>query len=187
MNNDKLPLILISAMYENGGNTLHRHLDGHPELFVYPFESQLGTRLVNDHLTSLFPFKYRWPVFPMQGTAEEDFELFFDEEAKTRLRNPAGSKFRDADLQIQESDRKDIFVETIQNSERTRGNLVTAFFKATFKSWKNYNKSGKEKAYVGYSPIVGVDGESILKDLPDGHVVHIVRNPYSAYAEMASK
>jgi hypothetical protein len=183
MNNDKLPLILISAMYENGGNTLHRHLDGHPELFVYPFESQLGTRLVNDHLTSLFPFKYRWPVFPMQGTAEEDFELFFDEEAKTRLRNPAGSKFRDADLQIQESDRKDIFVETIQNSKRTRGNLVTAFFKATFKSWKNYNKSGKEKAYVGYSPIVGVDGESILKDLPDGHVVHIVRNPYSAYAE----
>ena len=36
-------------MYENGGNTTHRLLDGHPQMFVYPFESQLGTRLVADH------------------------------------------------------------------------------------------------------------------------------------------
>jgi len=41
---------MISAMYENGGNTTQRLFDGHPELFVYPFESQIGTRLVNDHL-----------------------------------------------------------------------------------------------------------------------------------------
>ena len=31
-------LFMISAMYENGGNTTHRFLDGHPELYVYPFE-----------------------------------------------------------------------------------------------------------------------------------------------------
>ena len=42
-------LLMIGAMYENGGNTTHRFLDGHPQLYVYPFESQLGTRLVNDH------------------------------------------------------------------------------------------------------------------------------------------
>ena len=41
---------MIGAMYENGGNTTHRLLDGHPQLFVYPFESQLGTRLVTDAL-----------------------------------------------------------------------------------------------------------------------------------------
>ena len=52
-------LIMISAMYENGGNTTHRFLDGHPELSVYPFESQLGTTLVNDYLQSIFPVKYR--------------------------------------------------------------------------------------------------------------------------------
>ena len=40
------PLVMISAMYENGGNTTHRYLDGHPELLVYPFESQLGTASV---------------------------------------------------------------------------------------------------------------------------------------------
>ncbi len=43
-------LLMIGAMYENGGNTTHRFLDGHPQLFVYPFESQPGTRLVNDML-----------------------------------------------------------------------------------------------------------------------------------------
>ena len=40
--------LMISAMYENGGNTTQRFLDGHPQLRVYPFESQLGTRLVSD-------------------------------------------------------------------------------------------------------------------------------------------
>jgi hypothetical protein len=25
-------LLMISAMYENGGNTTHRFLDGHPQL-----------------------------------------------------------------------------------------------------------------------------------------------------------
>ena len=41
-------LLMLGAMYENGGNTTHRFLDGHPELFVYPFESQIGTRLVQE-------------------------------------------------------------------------------------------------------------------------------------------
>ena len=46
-------LVMIGAMYENGGNTTHRFLDGHPELFVYPFESQVGTTLVRDPLRSM--------------------------------------------------------------------------------------------------------------------------------------
>src|SRR5262249_55239671 len=50
---DSFPFIMISAMYENGGNTTQRLLDGHPELFSYPFESQPGTKYVLDHLTSV--------------------------------------------------------------------------------------------------------------------------------------
>ena len=73
-------LLMLGAMYENGGNTTHRFLDGHPELFVYPFESQIGTRLVQDHLTSMFPVKYRWPAFPLDGTAAGDYHLIIDEE-----------------------------------------------------------------------------------------------------------
>ena len=68
MSND-FRLLMIGAMYENGGNTTHRFLDGHPELFVYPFESQIGTRWVNDPLTSMFPVKYRWPTFALDAHA----------------------------------------------------------------------------------------------------------------------
>ncbi len=37
--------------------------------------------------------------------------------------------------------------------------------------------------YVGYSPIITVDANKILDDLPDAHFLHIVRNPWSAYAD----
>src|SRR5262245_1107372 len=73
MSND-FRLLMLSAMYENGGNTTHRFLDGHPQMFVYPFESQVGTRMVNDHLSSLFPVKYRWPVFALDATPEQDYK-----------------------------------------------------------------------------------------------------------------
>src|SRR5262249_30896508 len=77
MSND-FRLLMIGAMYENGGNTTHRLLDGHRELFVYPFESQIGTRWVNDHLASMFPVKYRWPVFALDATPAEDFHAIID-------------------------------------------------------------------------------------------------------------
>ena len=67
-------LIMISAMYENGGNTTHRMLDGHPELFAYPYESQLGTSLVSDYMTSYVPFKYRWPEFPLASSGPVEWE-----------------------------------------------------------------------------------------------------------------
>ena len=60
--------------YENGGNTTHRLLDGHPNLFVYPFESQVGTKWVNDYLAGMYPNKYRWPLFPNPVSPEEAYE-----------------------------------------------------------------------------------------------------------------
>lgn len=37
---------------------------------VYPFESQIGTRLVQDSLSSMFPVSYaRWPVFDLSAGA----------------------------------------------------------------------------------------------------------------------
>ena len=85
-------LIMISAMYENGGNTTHRFLDGHPELAVYPFESQLGTRFVNDHLSSMFPVKYRWPAFALDATPYQDYKAIIDEEGKVRARTRIWSR-----------------------------------------------------------------------------------------------
>src|SRR3954468_24168748 len=99
-------LIMISAMYENGGNTTPRFLDGHPELYVYPFESQLGNARCVDFLSSLYPFKYRYPDFPMGHQAGEYYEMFFDEKYKTVARARHVSKFRDADFKIDEPLRK---------------------------------------------------------------------------------
>jgi len=150
-------LLMLGAMYENGGNTTHRFLDGHPELFVYPFESQVGTRLVQDHMTSMFPVKYRWPAFPLDGTAAGDYHLIIDEEGKVRSRTPNVSKFRDWPFEMNDDERKARYVEIIGKTGRSRPNNMAAFFQATFDVWKDYKRSGKEKYWVGYSPIIGVD------------------------------
>jgi Sulfotransferase family len=176
-------LIMMSAMYENGGNTTHRMLDGHPELFVYPFESQVGTSTVNDYLSSYVPFRYRWPEFPLHARPADDYEAFFDEEMKTYMRARERSKFRGADLQIDEGGRKQWFVDFMEDRPRTRANLVEAFFRSTFEAWKNVRRTGKETAYVGYNPVQVLDAEKILHDFPKGHVLHVVRNPYSGYAD----
>jgi len=176
-------LLMIGAMYENGGNTTHRCLDGHPELFVYPFESQLGTRLVQDHLSATYPVKYRWPVFPLDGTPAGDYQLIIDEEGKVRSRTPDVSKFRHHPFEMSDDERRDRYIAEIQGVGRSRPNNVRAFFRATFDAWRDFNRTGRERIYVGYSPILVVDALKILEEMPDVHFLHVVRNPWSAYAD----
>lgn len=177
------PLLMIGAMYENGGNTTHRFLDGHPQLFVYPFESQVGTRMVNDHLSSMFPVKYRWPVFALDATPFQDYKAIIDEEGKVRSRTPKVSKFRHMPFDFSDDERCEIYVRLVEKSGRSRGANMTAFFQATFDAWKDYRRSGQEKFFVGYSPIITVDAGKILSEMPDAHFLHVVRNPWSAYAD----
>jgi hypothetical protein len=176
-------LLMLGAMYENGGNTTHRFLDGHPQLRVYPFESQLGTRLVNDALSSTFPQKYRWPVFDLEATALQDYRAIIDEETKVRARTPHVSKFRHVAFDFSDDDRCRLFCERVAERGRSRAGNVQAFFEATFEAWKDYRSSGREEAYAGYSPILVVDAARILEELPGAHFLHVVRNPWSAYAD----
>lgn len=178
-----LPLLVISAMYENGGNTVHRFFDGHPELFVYPFESQVGTRLVNDGLSALFPTKYRWPVFSLDASPAEDYAAIIDEETKVRARTPQVSKFRHVAFAFSDDDRREHYVRHVADSGRSAANNVAAFFRATFDAWKDHRGSGRERVFVGYSPIIVVDAALILSQMPNAHVLHVVRNPWSAYAD----
>lgn len=176
-------LLMLSAMNENGGNTTHRLLDGHPELFTYPYESQLGTRFVADHLSGMYPAKYRWPLFPVGCSADDYYEMIIDEETKILLRTPHVSKFREAGMQMQESERRRIFTQVL-GSRQHRAAIIEAFFVATFRAWTNLNASGRERLYVGYNPIIVVDAQAILDDLQGhGYVLHVVRNPFSAYAD----
>src|SRR5271170_2002204 len=137
-------LLMIGAMYENGGNTTHRFLDGHPQMFVYPFESQPGTKLVMDHMSSMFPVKYRWPSFALEATPEQDYRAIIDEECKVRARTPNVSKFRHMPFELNDDERMKIYVEYVKKSGRSRANNMAAFFRATFDAWKDYKRSGRE-------------------------------------------
>lgn len=181
--NSTFRLLMISAMYENGGNTTHRFLDGHPQMHVYPFESQLGTRLVQDHLSSMFSVKYRWPVFDLTATPAQDYHMIIDEECKVRARTPQVSKFRHVPFDFSDADRQCCYEQHVGTLGRSPANNVAAFFQATFDAWKDCQRTGEEVIYVGYSPIIIVDADKILNELPDAHVLHIVRNPWSAYAD----
>lgn len=176
-------LIMISAMYENGGNTTHRFLDGHPELFVYPFESQLGTGATNDYLTSFVPIRYRWPEFALDGSPEQDYEAFWDEELRTYLRVRARSKFRDCGVEMDEDERRREFHAYLQGKPRTRRNIVLAFFHSTFASWRNVQRTSRERAFVGYNPVQVLDVDKFFADFPDGHMLHVVRHPFAGYAD----
>jgi len=184
---DDFRFLMIGAMYENGGNTTHRFLDGHPQMFVYPFESQPGTKYVNDMLSSLFPLKYRWPVFPLDSSPEQDYRLIIDEECKVRSRTPNVSKFRHIPFDFDDDDRSRIYQQYIAKTGRSRGANMSAFFRSTFDAWKDYKRSGRETVYVGYSPIITVDADKILNDLPQAHVLHVVRNPWSAFADTSKR
>jgi hypothetical protein len=170
-------------MYENGGNTTHRFLDGHPQLHVYPFESQIGTCHVRDGLSAMFPMKYRWPEFLLDATAAMDYHAIIDEEAKVRSRTPHVSKFRHESFLMDDNERCEVYCSLVEQSGRSRAANVEAFFRATHQTWKNQHCSGDERMYVGYSPVIAVDTAKILADLPAAHVLHVVRNPWSAYAD----
>ena len=175
--------IMLSAMYENGGNTTHRFLDGHPELHVYPFESQTGNTSTVSTFSSLFPARYEWPSFPINATPEQCYEMFWDEEMKSKLRVPHVSKFRNTPMDINENERKRVFCDFLEEHGLTQENIIIAYYKSTFDAWKDALKTGSEHYYVGYNPVVGVHAEQILKDMPGGHVIHVARNPYSAFAD----
>jgi hypothetical protein len=179
----RMKVIMLSAMYENGGNTTHRMLDGHPGLFVYPFESQVGTGAGSDFLTSYVPLRYRWPEFLTDTTPMQAYEMFWDEELKTLLRVPSRSKFRDCGLVMNERSRVAAFVSACEGKSLTRATFVSAYFASTFAAWTNVRRTGREEYYVGYNPVQVFDTDKILADFPDGHVIHVVRNPFSGFAD----
>lgn len=177
-------LVMLSAGFEHGGNVTHRHLDGHSRLLVYPFESQLGNRDFTDFLASVERVQYRYPEFPEGLDASELYEQIIDEELKTFLRKRNGSKFRDVPLDLDEPERIAEFKRLLGQGPHRRRDVIEAFFRATFAAWRNHHAPvTPESIHVGYSPTIGIDAGRIVRDFPDVRILHIVRNPFSAYRD----
>ena len=75
------------------------------------------------------------------------------------------------------------FVAACEGKPRNRATFVSAYFQSTFEAWTNVRRTGKEEYYVGYNPVQVFDTDKILADFEDGHVIHVVRNPYSGFAD----
>lgn len=189
-------LIMLSAWHEQGGNVLQRHLDGHPSLFVYPFESQIATPYSSSIIDESFvPNRYRYPEFTTEMSSEQAYQVIWDQELKTYLRTPHLSKFRDCGIEMDEKARIKAFVDVCkwnasmevgygeEDRSLTRADYIEAFFRSTFDTWSNRASSGIETHYVGYSPPIMFNADKFFKDFPAGHMVHIVRNPWSGYAD----
>jgi hypothetical protein len=131
----------------------------------------------------VFPVKYRWPVFDLAATPFQDYKTIIDEECKVRARTPQVSKFRLIPFDFSDDERCDRYQRHVEETGRSRANNMAAFFRATFEAWKDYRRTERQVLYVGYSPIIVVDADKILQDLPEAHVLHVVRNPWSAYAD----
>jgi hypothetical protein len=65
----------------------------------------------------------------------------------------------------------------------SRAVLLEAFYRSTFSAWANYPHSRNESHYVGYSPPILFDADKFFSDFPNGNMVHIIRNPFSGYAD----
>src|SRR5262249_57498592 len=102
-----------------------------------------------------------------------------DEECKVRTRTPQVSKFRHVPFDLSDEERGRIYCDHVTKSGRSRANNMAAFFRATFDAWKDHRRSGRERVYVGYSPIIVVAAAHILGDLPNPHVLHVPRTPRS--------
>ena len=103
---------------------------------------------------------------------------------KTLLRIKNGSKFKDVNLVLDEKKRKEKFVEYLSDGDRSRKKVIEAFFRSTFDAWENYyTEANDKKYYVGYSPAIGIDAERIIRDFPNVKIIHVVRNPFSAYRD----
>ena len=90
---------------------------------------------------------------PRRDTRRRTTSAIIDEEGKVRARTPQVSKFRDAPFDFSTTTSvASIYVRVVEQTGRSRGDNVAAFFRATFEAWRDYRQSGNEKVVRGLQP-----------------------------------
>ncbi|MEI7701466.1 MAG: sulfotransferase [Planctomycetia bacterium] len=177
-------LFMISAWNDSGGAFTHRLFDGHPELFCWPFELQLGT---DGSATRDLPWlrgKFRWPVFQEPLAAPSQlFDAILDTELKERLAFPEVSKFREYEMRVSLKDWRQEFCRRLGESP-SRGDVVRCYMQTFFDVGTSAEATGRECGVVGHCPNIAVDADRIIEDFPEGRILHIVRSPLAGIVDM---
>jgi hypothetical protein len=134
-------------------------------------------------LEHFLPLRYRWPIFEEGVSPKEAYYSMQDEELKCLLRTPNRSKFKDCGLIMDEGDREKLFIKYCEGKRLSRKTFIEALFYSTFEAWKNYNLKENASWYVGYNPGMIADFDKVIADFPEIKIIHIIRNPYSSYAD----
>ena len=181
----RLPLFFISALPESGGGYTARLFDAHPELWVYPFEMQLGTQDSSGKLIGYcFQSRYRWPRLKRKvRDAREWHDSIADRELKWYLTNRKTSKFKGLKLDLAMPEWMRYFQSRIKNAGKniSRSAIIEFYVTSLFESWKNRKKSNKERAVLGHCPMILYDAQAIFSDFPNAKMLHLIRNPVSTF------
>jgi uncharacterized protein (TIGR03032 family) len=170
--------LFVSAWNDSGGGYLTRLLDGHPALAVYPFELQLGTGLEPCGYDEWFPAKYRWPVLPDER--RDAFDAFANEELRAAMGSDAAGKFAGFALDLDVEQWRKAFDARVDGSDR--GGVVSAWLDTFFASWRD-GPGDTRDSVVGHCPVLALDWDLVLTDLPGARMVHVVRTPYAGFAD----
>ncbi len=170
--------MFVSAWNDSGGGFLTRLLDGHPELDVFPFEMQLGTGLAPSGFDDWFPAKYRWPVVPDDPRVA--FDAFANEEMRAARTGAAVGKFAGFDLDLDVDEWRSAFARVVDSSS-SRAQVVSAWLETFFATWRG--AGDRAARVVGHCPVLALDWELVLADLPDARMIHVVRSPFAGFAD----
>lgn len=178
--------VFISAWNDSGGGYLHRLLDGHPALAVWPFEIQLGTGAGADEYDSWFRPKYRWPRL-VGDLAKADGAALFDsvieDELKRVITDRGSARHHAFPVAVTLDAWRDRFVQLWTASSRTRADWVRAHIASFFDVWKERHSSGEEQAFLGHCPTLVLDADLLLGEMPDARIVHVHRSPFAGFAD----
>lgn len=175
----RLPLALVTQIQRSGGTLVSQLLDGHPELFAHPHEIQIGR-----------PAKWHWPALDLAQAPAQWLSALFER----RLPHFVQKGYSKADGNTAAAGRTHPFVfnlpllcaeflDDLSRRPATRQrDVLDAYFSAYFTAWTDYQPSGRERWFTGFTPRLLGYRESVLgfrRDYPDGLLIACIRDPRS--------
>jgi hypothetical protein len=176
------PLVLISQIQRSGGSLLAQLFDGHPQVCAHPHE-----------LSIWHPEKPDWPVLDLTGDPAAWFKQLRDPKwpklARKGFTKPGDNPFARKErhpFTFSKDEQRRLFFDLVRSRPiRRQRDILDCWFTSFFRSWREWEPTGREVAITGFMPRVAMTLKSLARfrsDYPDGKLISIVRDPRSWYA-----